>query len=149
MATYPYMPIRGQSCAPTFDPAKPRELRRYFDTLDSFFTSRYITSDAKKKKFACYYLDLDSAELWEVLPQYEATVPYSDFVQAVYRLYPGSEADRRWTIADMDALIGEQLRLGIPDLASFGTYHRSFVTITHFLRSKHKISDTEQSRAFI
>jgi hypothetical protein len=111
MATAQSMPLRGQSRAPTFDPSQPRELRRYFDALDTCFSACAITSDAEKKKFACYYLDFDSAELWEVLPQYETTSSYHSFVQAVYRLYPESDSDRRWTIADMDMLVGEQLHL--------------------------------------
>jgi hypothetical protein len=41
------------------------------------------------------------------------------------------------------------LRLGIISLADLGDYFRHFYTITTFLRGKSRLSEAEQSRAFV
>jgi hypothetical protein len=64
------------------------------------------------------------------------------------QLYPGSESKRKWTIADMDKLVGEQLRMGILDVSDLRNHYRVFYTITQFLLPKNRISEAEQSRAF-
>jgi len=48
----------------------------------------------------------------------------------------------------MDKLIGEQLCLGIHDIAGLGTYYCAFYTITSFLRDRNRISEAEQCHAF-
>jgi hypothetical protein len=143
------MPARGQSTAPKFNPSQPRELRRYFAELDTLFLTCNIDDHAEKKMYACRYLDIDSAELWETLPEYADAHTYGEFVTAVYLLYPGSEEDRKWSITDMDKLIGEQLRLGILNATDLGVYYRSFYAITQFLISQNRLSTAEQSRAFV
>ena len=46
------------------------------------------------KKHALRFVDCDTVELWEILPEFANTsVPYQDFVDAVYKLYPGSDAE--------------------------------------------------------
>lgn len=101
------------------------------------------------KQYACRYLDIDSADLWESLSEYQAPTIFVDFSTAVYKLYPGSEDERKWSISDMDKLVGEQLRIGIYDATELGIYYRAFFAITQFLRSKTRLSEAEQSRAFV
>ena len=149
MAAPQNMPARGHRTAPTFSSDQPRELRRYFQELNNLFTDSQIVDDQMKKSYACRYLDVDSAELWESLLEYQATSTYVQFVEAVYKLYPGSEDERKWSIADMDKLVGEQLRIGIYDANDLGNYYRAFFAITQFLRSKNRLSEAEQSRAFV
>ena len=118
------MPARGDRGAPQFNPDKPRELRRYFADLEFHFTRSAITDEAEKKGHATRLLDIDSAELWESLPSYtDVAIDYNGFKAAVYKLYPGSEEDRKWMIADMDKLIGERSRIGVLSLADLGDYH--------------------------
>jgi len=143
------MPARGHSTAPKFDPTKPRELRRFFDELELLFAACNVTDSDLMKKHACIYVDIDSAELWESLPQHATGVSFGEFQKAIHKLYPGSEDDRKWTISDMDKVVGEQLRIGIFDANDLGMYYRSFFNITHFLRTKNRISEAEQSRAFV
>jgi hypothetical protein len=65
-------------------------------------------------------------------------------------MYPGAQGDRKWTIADMDKLIGEQLRMGIYDAQELSGYYRAFYQITQYLRtSRQQLSEAEQSRAFV
>jgi hypothetical protein len=142
------MPPRGHSTAPRFDPSKPRELRRYFDELDLLFGSCQIADNPEKKKFACHYVDIDTSDLWKSIPQHAAASTFQEFVTAVIKLYPGADDDRRWTQIDLDALVGEQLRLGIRTMTDLGNYYRSFFTITQYLITKGWMAEIEQGRAY-
>ena len=101
------------------------------------------------KGHALWFVDCDTAELWEILPEFaNATAPYQTFVQAVCQLYPGSDAEQRWLIADMEKLVADTSRTGISLLADLGKYHRDFITITMFLIAKNFLAAPEQSRTF-
>ena len=88
-------------------------------------------------------------EFWEILPEFTDTAKaYQDFIDAVYKLYPGSDLEWRWVIADLDKLVGETLQVGILSLTDLGKYHRDFMAITTFLITKNHILPAEQSCAF-
>jgi hypothetical protein len=150
MATAVYsMPARGNRTAPQFDPSRPRELRRYFGDLDFHFTRSQITADQERKGHCCRYVDLDTSELWESLTEFsDITTTYSDFRQAIYKLYPGSGEERRWLVADLEKLVEERSRIGVHSLGDLGDYYRHFIAITAFLRSKSRLSAAEESRIF-
>jgi hypothetical protein len=148
MATVTTMPARGHATAPKFSPDQPRELRRFFKELEYLFTNAGVTNDDEKKPYAVRYMDADVADLWESIAEFSAG-SYDDFKKAIHGLYPGSEEERKWNMADMDKLVGEQLRIGIYSVADFGTYYRSFIQITKFLIDKIRLSEKEQARAFI
>jgi hypothetical protein len=97
------MPAHGHSTAPKFDLTKPRELRQFFDELELLFGVCNMTDSDLRKKHACIYVDIDSAELWESLPQHTTGISFGEFRKAIHKLYPGSEDDRKWTISDMDS----------------------------------------------
>jgi hypothetical protein len=78
------------------------------------------------KRHACCYLDIDSAELWESVPEFATGVSFNNFRTAIHKLYPGSENNRKWSISDMDKLISEQLCIGIFDASNLGMYY-SFI----------------------
>ena len=82
-------------------------------------------------------------------PQYQEPHTYGAFETAVFLLYPGPEEDNKWSIADMDKLIGEQLCLGILNTTDLGVYYRSFYAITQFLKTQGCLSNHKQSRAFL
>ena len=99
------------------------------------------------KGHALRFVDCDTAELWEILPEFaNSTAPYQKFVDAVCQLYPGSDVEQRWLIADMEKLV--TLKTGISSLADLGKYHRDFVSITTFLIAKNRLAAPEQSRTF-
>jgi len=143
------MPARGHSTAPSFHTSQPRELRRYFEQLDYNFRKCNVNTDPEKKQFARLYVDIDTSDLWGAIPEHADAIKYEDFVKAVYKLYPGAEDECMWSISDMDKLVSEQLRLGIHNANELGTYYRAFFTITQFLRKKERLSEAEQSRAFV
>jgi hypothetical protein len=143
------MPARGDRSAPRFDPKQPRELRRYFADLAFHIGRAAAMADKEKKKHACQFVDVDTSELWETLPEYsDATKTFEEFVKTVHALYPGSEEERKWSVADMDKLVGERSRLGVISLGDLSEYYRQFLAITTFLLSKSRLSKAEQSRAF-
>ena len=143
------MPAQGHSTAPHFCPDQPRELRRYFDQLRHHFTACHVADETERKDYARLYVDIDTSDLWGAIPEYDNTVSYADFVTAIYKLYPGAEDERMWSIADMEALVKDQFQLGIHCASELGTYFRAFYTITQFLRNRQRLSEAEQSRAFV
>ena len=101
------------------------------------------------KQHTLQFVDCDTAELWEILPEFaNVAASYQKFVDTVYKLYLGSDAERHWLIGDIEKLVGEASRVGISSLADLGKYHREFIAMTTFLIAKNRISATEQSRAF-
>ena len=101
------------------------------------------------KQHALWFVNCDTMELWEILPKFaDVATSYQQFVDAMYKLYPGSDAERHWSIGDMEKLIREASRVGISSLANLGKYHQEFITMTTFLIAKNRISTAEQSQAF-
>ena len=114
----PPMPAREERGAPQFDPTKPRGLRRFFNDLRFQFAGSGVVDEAEMKGHALRFIDCDTAELWEILPEFtDSTAPYQKFVNAVCQLYPGSDAEQHWLIADMEKLVADTLRTGILSLA--------------------------------
>jgi hypothetical protein len=114
------------------------------------FTCTGVTNSKEKKKHACRYVDVNTSELWETLSEFlDASKTYKDFPKAIYVLYPGSDKERKWSIVDMDKLVGERSHISIISLGDLDEYYRQFLAITTFLRSKTRLSETEQSHAFI
>ena len=109
----------------------------------------HVVDKKETKQHALRFVDCDTMELWEILPEFADTAAsYQQFVNAVYKLYPGSDAERRWSIEDMEKLVGEASRVGMLLLADLGKYHREFIAMTTFLIVKNCISTAEQSGAF-
>src|ERR1700691_2918769 len=144
------MPARCNPSAPHFDPHQPQELRRYIEDLAFYLAQSHIVDEQEKKRYACYYVDIGTEELWASILEYsDRAKSFSDFVHAIYRLYPGSDGQRQWLLADMERLVEERCRIGIRTLGDLGDYYRRFIAITTFLCGKNRLSDVEQSRAFI
>ena len=145
----PPMPACGERGAPQFDPAKPRELRHFFNDLRFQFARSEVVDEAEMKGHALRFIDCDTTELWEILPEFtDSTTPYQKFVDAVCQLYPGSDAQHCWLIADMEKLVADTLRTRISSLADLRKYHRDFISITMFLITKNRLAAPEQSRTF-
>lgn len=143
------MPARGHSTAPKFSPEQPRELHRYFEELAILFTTCAITDEGEQKKHACRYLDIDTSDFWQSIPEYATSVSFAEWKKAIFKLYPGADDNRRWSMTDMDKLVGERTRLGIETIEELASYYRSFHTITTHLIAQGRISGSEQSRAFV
>ena len=137
MANPILMPSRGDHSAPKFDPKQPCELRRYFNDLDFMFTRAGVTDRTKMKQHVCHYVDVNTTELWETLTEYmDLTKTYEEFETTVYALYPGSDEERKWSVADMDKLVSKWMCIGIISLGDLGEYYQQFLAITKFLISR-------------
>jgi hypothetical protein len=142
--------MRGNRLAPRFDPQQPCELHRYFADLDFAFSRAGIADCTEQKRHACHYVDIDTADLWESISQFlDVAAGYDAFIKAVHTLYPGLEEEHKWSVMDMDKLVGEWSHLGIISLANLGDYFRQFYTITTFLKGKSRLPKAEESRAFV
>ena len=58
-------------------------------------------------------------------------------------LYTGANEEKRWTLTNMDKLIGEHARMGIYMIGDFGAYYHAFYTISMFLVQKNRMSQAE------
>ncbi|KAI0958697.1 hypothetical protein AcV7_004439 [Taiwanofungus camphoratus] len=133
-APTPFMPPRGHSTAPIFDPTEVRSLRRYFQDIEVLLTQCRIVDDAEKKSWAICYPLIDVADLWETLESFSnQTKTYAQWKADVLALYPGTDDTRKWSLADMDQLIGERACIGIHNAADLGSYYHDFVSITKHL----------------
>ena len=95
------------------------------------------------------FFDCDTTDLYEIVPKFtDTTMPYQKFVDAVYQLYLGSDAEKCWLIVDMDKLVGETSRTGISSLTNLGKYYRDFITITTYLIVKNCLATPEQNCVF-
>jgi hypothetical protein len=140
------MPARGDHTAPQFDPTHPQELHHYFSNLHFILRHARVTDNTEMKQYAIQYVDIDTSELWEAIPEYlNNTKTYGEFRIAIYKLYPGSEEEHKWSVANMDKLVGEQQWLGVLSLSDLGDYYQQFLSITTFLISKHCVSTAKHS----
>ena len=110
----PQMPTHGDHGAPQFNPAKPCELCHFFEDLNFQFTQSHVVDEEEVKEHTLWFVNCNTAELWEILPKFaNMTTPYQKFVDAVYQLYPGSNVEQHWLIADMERLVVDSSRAGI------------------------------------
>jgi hypothetical protein len=79
------------------------------------FGPAQVVDNTKKKKH--------TADLWEAIPEFDSTKTFNEFKSTISKLYPSSEFKRKWTIANMDKLVGEQLQMGILNVSDLRNYY--------------------------
>jgi hypothetical protein len=75
MAAPTTMPPRGRGPTPKFTPNVPRELQCYFKELEMLFGPAQVVNDTETKKHACQHVNIDMADLWEAIPEFDVTKP--------------------------------------------------------------------------
>ncbi|KAF7293379.1 hypothetical protein MIND_01114800 [Mycena indigotica] len=144
------MPARGAHTAPKFDSTKPEELRRYFADVEYLMGLANITTTEDKKKACSRYLSVQDQELVEGLDEFhDATKTYDEFKKAALSHYAGNDEEHLYTLKDWDAHLGSTARVGIHSENELAAFFRTFVRIAKFLISKKRLSETEQSHAFL
>ncbi|KAM6491251.1 hypothetical protein JOM56_013490, partial [Amanita muscaria] len=149
MATQFHLPGRHSPSAPRFDPRRPTELPVYFEELDYLFSLAAIHNDQEKKKLSRRYLAIDDSEYWETIPQYSADYSFDLFKQEIFKSYPGSLQERRFTYSDLERFISDTKRQGIASLADLLAYYRQFCHKSTDLVRRGAISSGEHSRLFL
>ncbi|KZT19012.1 hypothetical protein NEOLEDRAFT_1183764 [Neolentinus lepideus HHB14362 ss-1] len=151
MADVKALPSRHDKAAPVFNPENPRSLLHYLEDLEDLFKVHptLIMNEADKKRTAIKYVPMHEEEMWKGLLEYEdAAKIYEEFVTALKTLYPAVRKDQRYSVGDMDRLVGERVRIGIHNLADLSTFYHELLLITHFLHHRDLISEHEQNCAF-
>ena len=88
------MPAHGEHGALQFNPTKPCKLCHFFNNLNFQFARSQVVDEEEMKGHALWFINCNTIELWEILPKLtDATTPYEKFVNNVYQLYPGSNAE--------------------------------------------------------
>ncbi|KAG6849122.1 hypothetical protein C0991_012130 [Blastosporella zonata] len=153
---YSSMPARGHGTAPLFNPSEPRELPRYFTELEFLFASCGVTKSAKKKALGIRYVDYNTSEQWLSISEYQPyndsqpALPYSydDWKRAVISLYPGADAATKYSMADLDRIMGEAARTDIKTIGQFADYYRKFYQVSKWLTDSGRIGSLERDHFF-
>ena len=118
------------------------------DFHGSYFNRAAVTDATEKKQHATRFLSVDDQDVWEALTEFGQNHSYDQFKAAVLKLYPGTDADRKYSLADLDALVGEYARVGILSRGDYSEFYRQFLVTTQYLINRQRLSVAEQSRAF-
>jgi hypothetical protein len=145
MATFP---LRGARDAPTFD-NNPLHLSRYFEDIDLLYgVANVLAGDDVKIRKTKYYLDHDTAALWESIPV-PGGMTWAQFKAAIFALYPGSDDNNRYTLTDLERLAHEHATQGIFTRGELGEYYRKWVTISAWLTARRLGDQRGLNRIFI
>ncbi|KZT23938.1 hypothetical protein NEOLEDRAFT_1068454, partial [Neolentinus lepideus HHB14362 ss-1] len=114
MADVKALPLRHDKAVLVFDPENPRSLLCYLEDLEDLFKVHptLIMNEADKKRTTVKYVPMHEEEMWKGLPEYEdAAKTYKEFITALKTLYPAVHEDQRYSMGDMDRLVGERVRI--------------------------------------
>jgi len=132
---------------PKFILLQPRELPCYFNELNILFQDVSITDKGIKKAQACWYVDIDKSELWQVLPD-----TLQRHMKIGRKLYLPSTQRRlkiaSGSMANLDQLLRSTLHMGIMNSEEYAKCYCKFFNITQFLIRKLWLSESEQSHLF-
>jgi hypothetical protein len=79
-----------------------------------------------------------------MLPEAEAQISdYAQFHDAVVKLYPRADDERKYAESDLQQLIDTQRQYRIESRAELGHYYREFCSISKFLIDTRCFSDIE------
>ena len=99
------MPLRGTQNAPKFNGKTLAVLPRFLEDVDLLGTAAGI-NDAKKICYAMRYVDLDEAEVWQMVDAASTTNPvWNDFVDQVKELYLGCEGTNCFCHMDLHHMV--------------------------------------------
>lgn len=91
-----------------------------------------------------WYIEYDIEQIWEIFPKFEdATKTYNNFKKVVLSYYPDMSEELRYSLHDMDYLVGEQYCLGILNINNLSYLHLQFIPITMWLINKNQLRDLE------
>jgi hypothetical protein len=144
------MPARHDRIAPVFDPQAPHTLPKYFSDLEFLFLRSHVTTNSEKKYHATRLLELNDQELWEFVPEFaDPAASFAQFTAAIFHLYPEADPARRYSLADLDALVTELSHIDSLCRTHFLKFFRRFFLISSVLRAHDRLSAHEQSRSFV
>ncbi|KDR65203.1 hypothetical protein GALMADRAFT_82136, partial [Galerina marginata CBS 339.88] len=140
------MPSPRDPSAPKFD-GQPRTLTRFLKEVYLLGKGCSLT-DPKIIEWSIMYAEHNDSELWEQLPECHKN-NWELFRNAIIKLYPGADGDRKYSVDDLQILVKENAHIPCikPDL--FGKFYRNFLRISTFLKAKSRLSDFEAAAMFM
>jgi hypothetical protein len=85
-----------------------------------------------------------------MLPEAKAQAPdYARFRDAIVKLYPGADDERKYAESNLQWLIDMQRQYAIESRAELGHYYREFCCISKFLIDKQRLSDIEHNKMYM
>ncbi|EIW51297.1 uncharacterized protein TRAVEDRAFT_137630 [Trametes versicolor FP-101664 SS1] len=144
------MPARGHATAPTFDSSEPRNLRRFFQDLETLFEITGVTDPKQQKKWVTRYVPIKESEFYEEMAEFkDETKSFEEFRSAIYAAHPGASETRKFSNAEVDQLVESRSRAPITTSSELGEFYRPFYAMTSYLIQQNKMSAFEQSRLFV
>lgn len=144
------MPARGHATAPTFDSSEPRNLRRFFQDLETLFEITGVTDPKQQKKWVTRYVPIKESEFYEEMAEFkDETKTFEEFRSAIYAAHPGASETRKFSNAEVDQLVESRSRAPITTSSELGEFSRPFYAMTSYLIQQNKMSAFEQSRLFV
>jgi hypothetical protein len=109
-------------------------LHLYFDEAEALSADTGL-NDEGKIWHALHYASQENNKLWDTLPK--AQLPnYTKFQDAIVKLYPRADNERKYAESDLQRLFDTQKQYGIGSRAELGHYYWEFCYISKFLSEK-------------
>lgn len=140
------MPRRGDKNAPTFS-GQPADLDRFLEDVQlcaeeaGIATGTYVIH-------ATRYAPPEIENQWRELPEYEAR-HWETFCDAVRKLYPGLDKDRKYSVASLDNWVEQYQKSKITSLEQLGAYTRGFLVRANYLVNNRRFSTVEKNRNYL
>ena len=87
-------------------------------------------------------------ELWEMQKSVK-TDNWDQFKKELFKLYPGSSGERKYSITNLQMLVEKQATVKIKDGEDFREYSRVFLTMATYLKKKKHLTDRKKSVHFL
>ena len=141
------LPARHSDRAPRFDRDTPSTLRTYIEDYEHIAGKAKLSLRDKIKRFPMY-MEPTEGDYISTIKEYEEANNWEEFVEALYRGYPGSRPSDQYSMDDLNSLVNVQGVQSIVSRADFASYDRKFQTISHNLIKEKIAAETEVDRAY-
>ncbi|KAG6863480.1 hypothetical protein C0991_005525, partial [Blastosporella zonata] len=124
--------------------------------LEFLFASCGVTDNAKKKALGIRYVDYNTSEQWLSILEYQPYDPsqpdylysYDNWKRAVISLYPGANAATKYSMADLDQIMGKAAHTDIKTIGQFADYYQKFYQVSKWLTDSGRIGSLKRDRFF-
>ncbi|KAG2745377.1 hypothetical protein P692DRAFT_20648352, partial [Suillus brevipes Sb2] len=140
------MPVRGTNHAPKFDGTTP-QLRDFLEMFDASTNDAGLLGNDRIKQIL-RYLSSDDRELWSGLPDVSLS-DYDAFIKEVKDMYPGWQGDRRYMVADLQAVAQKHANEPMTWRDEFSVYDHMFRKVMQQLMNKGIIGTAECDHIFL
>ncbi|KAF9470608.1 hypothetical protein BDN70DRAFT_821139 [Pholiota conissans] len=140
------MPGRAHHSAPKFD-GTAALLGNFFEEFEQLADTCSLTNK-QKIEWVIRYAPVDDVELWKQTPNAK-TDDWARFKTEIYKLYPGSTGDRKYSVANLEMITEKNAAIPMETSSQYGEYYRAFCKIANFLKEKDRLTDREISGRFL